>query len=90
MEWVTFKIKAGYYLERLTPETKKLIGGTKNNITKDENGEDVFHFEITEVVLVHCYTAKDDYHQDARVLYTFVPNKSLGQLLDISPKSFTF
>ena len=90
MEWVTFKIKAGYYLERLTPETKKLIGGTKNSITKDENSEDVPNFEITEVVLVHYYIANDDYHQDARVLYTFVPNKSLGQLLDISPKSFTF
>ena len=30
----------------------KLLGSTKSKITKDENGENVFHLEITEVVLV--------------------------------------
>ena len=29
---ITFKIKAGYYLELLTPETVKLLGSTKNEI----------------------------------------------------------
>ena len=49
------------------------------------------HLEITEVVLIHCNIVNNDYQQDSIVLYTFVPNKSLGQLLDISPKkSFTF
>ena len=32
---VTFKIKNGYSLETLMPETMKLLGSTKNNITKD-------------------------------------------------------
>ena len=67
-----------------------LLGSTKNKITKDENGENVPHLEITEVVLVHCNIVNNDYQQDSRVLYTFVPNKSFGQLLDISPKNFIF
>ena len=48
---VKFKIKDGYSLELLTPETMKLLGSTKNKITKDKNGENVPHLEITEVVL---------------------------------------
>ena len=87
---MTFKIKTGYYLELLTPETMKLLGSTKDNITKDENGENVPHLEITEVVLIHCNIVNNDYQQDSRVLYTFVPSKSFGQLLDISPKNFIF
>ena len=35
--------------------------------------------EITEVVLVHCNIVINDYQQDLRVLYTFVPNKSFLQ-----------
>ena len=38
---VTCKIKNGYSLEILTPETMKLPGSTKNKITKDKNGENV-------------------------------------------------
>ena len=87
---ITFKMKTGYYLEFLTPETMKLLGSIKNNITKDENGENVPHLEITEVVLVHYDIVNNDYQQDSRVLYTFFPNKSFGQLLDSSLKNFTF
>ena len=65
----------------------KLLWSTKNKIIKDENGENVLHLEITEVVLVHCNIVNDDYQQDSRGLFTFVPNKSFGQLLDISRKS---
>ena len=32
----------------------KLPGSTKNEITKNENGENVRHLEMNEVVLVHC------------------------------------
>ena len=46
--------------------------------------------EIAEVILVHCNIVKNDYQQDSRVLYIFIHNKSFGQLLDISPKNFTF
>ena len=65
----------------------KLLGSTKSKITKDENCKNVPHLEITEVVLIHCNIVNNDYQQDSRVLYTFVPNKSFGQLLDISPKN---
>ena len=65
---ITFRIKNGYSLELLTPETMKLLGSTKNKITKDKNGENVPHLEITEVVLVHCNIVNNDYQQDSRVL----------------------
>ena len=48
------------------------------------------HLEITEVVLVHCNIANNDYQQDSRVLYTFVPNKPFGSLLEISPTNHIF
>ena len=60
---VTFKIKNGYSLELLTPETMKLLGSTENKITKDKNGENVPHLEIIEVVLVHCHIVNNDYQQ---------------------------
>ena len=68
----------------------KLLGSTKSKITIDENGENVPYLEITEVVLIHCNVVNNSYHQNSRVLYTFVPNKSFGQLLDISPENFIF
>ena len=48
------------------------------------------YLEITEVVLMHCNIVNNDYQQDSRVLFTFVPNKAFGQLLNISPKDFIF
>ena len=87
---VTFKIKNGYSLELLTPETMKLLGSTEDKITKEKNGENVPHLENTEVVLVHCNIVDNDYQQDSRVLYTFVPNKSFGSLLEISPTNHIF
>ena len=58
---ITFKIKKGYYLQHWMPETMKFLGSTKNKITKDENGEYILHFEIAEVVLVHCNISNNDY-----------------------------
>ena len=58
----------------------KLLGSTKNKITKDENGKNMLHLEITEVTLVHCNIVNNACQQDLRVLYTFVSNKSFGQL----------
>ena len=83
---MTFKLITGYYLKLLTPEMMKLLGSTKNKITKDENGQNVPHLEITKVVLSHCDIVNNDYQQDSRVLYTLVSNRSFSQLLDISPK----
>ena len=62
---ITFKIKTGYYLELLMPETMGLLGNTKSKITKNEN---MPHLEFTEVVLIHSNTVNNDYQQDSRVL----------------------
>ena len=86
---VTFKIKNGYSLELLTLETMKLRGSTETKL-KDKSGENVPHLEITEVILIHCNIFNNDYQQDSRVLYTFVPNKRFGSLLEISPTNHIF
>ena len=80
----------GYYLKLLMPGTMKLPGSTKSKINKDKNGENLPHLKITEVVFVHCNIVNNDCQWDSRVLYTFVPNRSFGQLLDISPKNLIF
>ena len=87
---MTFKIKTEYFMELLIPETMKLLGSIKSKITKDKNGKNVPHLKITEVALVHCNIVNNNYQQSSRVLYTFIPSKSFGQLLDISPKNFIF
>ena len=68
----------------------KLLERTENKITKDKNGENVQHLEITEVVLVHCNIFNNGYWQDSRVLYTFLPNKPFGSLIEISLKNHIF
>ena len=66
----------------------KLIGSTKSKITKDENGDNLPYLEITEVALIHCNVVTNSYQKNSRALYTFVPNKSIGQLPDIPSKNF--
>ena len=87
---ITFKIKSGYYLELLAPETMKLLGSTESKITKDKNGENVPNIEVVELVLIHCNLVNNDYQQDSRILFTFVPNKTFGSLLEISLTSHVF
>ena len=65
----------------------KLLGSTKSKINKNENDENVPNLEITEAVLVRCNIVNINDQRNSRV---FVPNKSFGQLLDISPKNFIF
>ena len=87
---ITFKIKNGYYLELLTPETMKLLGSTESKITGEKNGENVPHLEVVEVVLIHCNIVDNSYQQNSRILYTFVPNKPFGSLLGITPPNHIF
>ena len=84
---ITFKIKTRNYFKLLMPETMKLLASNKSKITKDENGENE---KITQAILFHCNILNNDYQQDSRVLYTFLPNKPFGQLLDISCKNVIF
>ena len=87
---ITFKIKNGYYLELLTPETMKLLGSTESKISGEKNGENVPYLENVELVLIHCNIVNNNYQQNSRILYTFVENKPFGSLLEISPANHIF
>ena len=76
-------------MELPTPEIMKLLGSTKKDVGKDKDSKNVPKLEFVEVVLVHCNLVKNDYQHTSKVLFTFVPNKEFGQLINISPCSLT-
>ena len=86
---IVFKIKTGYKLELLTPETMKLLGSTKNDVDSDKNSENVPKLELVKVVLAHCNLVKNDYQHSSKALFSFVPNKQSGQLINISANTLT-
>ena len=67
----------------------KLLGSTKKDVNSDENSENVPKLESVEVVLVHCNLVKNDYQQSSKFLFSFVPNKKFGRLINISPNTLT-
>ena len=74
---IVFKIKTGYKLELLTPETMRLLGSTKKDVDANKNSENVPKLESVEVASVHCNLIKNDYQHSSKVLFSFVPNKQL-------------
>ena len=68
----------------------KLLGSSESKVTKDKNGENVPHLEVVKLVVVHCNLVNNNYQQDSRILYTFVPNKTSGSLLETSPTNHIF
>ena len=68
----------------------KLLGSTESKITREKNGENVPHLEIVELVLIYCNIVNNNNQQTSRILYTFVPNKPFGSLLETSPSSHIF
>ena len=60
---IVFKVKKGYKLEFLSPETTKLLGSTKKDVDKDKDVEDLPKLESVEVVLVHCNLINNSYHK---------------------------
>ena len=54
----------------------KLLGRTKFKITKNKDCENLPYLEINEVVLVHCIIVTNNYEQNSRNVYTFVPNNT--------------
>ena len=85
-----FIIKKHETLTENSPiETMKLLGSTKKDVDKDKNGEDVPKSESVEVVLLHCNLVDSNYQPALKVLFTFVPNKQPGQLINIAPHSLT-
>ena len=87
---IIFKIKTGYKLELLSKKPMKLLGSTRDTIDADKKSENVPRLENVEVVLVHCNLVNNSHQQHLRVLFTFVPNKQYGQLINISPYSLIF
>ena len=82
-----FKIKIGYKLELLSLESTKLLGSTEKDVDQDKDGEDVPKLESVEVVLVHSNLVNNYYQQASKVLFTFVPNKQFGQLINTLPNT---
>ena len=82
---IAFKIKTGYKLELLSPETRKLLGSVEKDVDQDKDGKNVQKLESIEVVLVHCNL--DNYQQASKILLNFVPNKQFGQSINKSPHS---
>ena len=87
---IVFKIKSGYKLELSSKETMKLLGSTKDTTDAHQNSENVPKLENVEVVLVHCNLVNNTYQQHSRVLFTVVPTKQCGQLINISPHLLVF
>ena len=81
---IVFKIKIDCKLELLTPETMRLSESTKKVVVQDKNGKDVLKLESVEIILVHCHVVNNNYQQALKVLFTFVPNKQPGQLINIA------
>ena len=82
---IVFKVKTGYKLKLLSPETRKLLGSTEKDVDKGKDGEDVAEQESVELVLMHCNLANNSYQKASKVLFTILPNKQFGQLIIISP-----
>ena len=67
----------------------RLLGSTKKDDDADKNSQKVPKLESVEVFLVHCNLVKNDYQHSSKVLFSFVPNKQFGQLINISPHFLT-
>ena len=85
---IVFKIKTGYKLELLSKETMKLSGSATNIIdSREKDGKLVPKLESVDLVLMHCNLVNNTYQKASKVLFTFVPDKSYGQLITNSPHS---
>ena len=85
---IIFKIKTGYYLKLLTTEMMKLLESTDNKITKQDNGKNVTHLEIADVVLVHCKIFNNSYQQES-CIHLFSINRLVNYQIS-HPKSLRF
>ena len=65
----------------------KLLESTEKDVDQDKDGEDLTKLESVEVVLVHCNLVNNNYQQASKVLFTLVPNKQFGELINIAPHS---
>ena len=82
---IVFKIKTGYKLQMLTNETIALLGDGPI-VDTNKNGKNVPGLEKVHSVLLQCNLVHNDYLQNSKLLYTFVPNNAFDQLLSIQPQ----
>ena len=83
---IVFRLNTGCKLELFCLETIKLLKSTKKDVDLDKNGEDVPKLESVEVVLVHYNLVENNYQQASKLLFTFVPNKQFGKLINLSTR----
>ena len=83
---IVFKIKTGYKLELSTNETMELLGDG-SIIDRDKNSNSLPQLEIFTTVLVNCNIVEKQYQQANKVIYSFISDKSFGQLISIHPSS---
>ena len=86
---MVFEIKAGCKLDLQAQETMELLRSTEKKIDKDKNSEHVPKLEIVKVVFMHCNVFDNDYKKASKLLFTFVPNKQIEQLINISSHLLT-
>ena len=67
----------------------QLLGSSKKVIDKNKGGEIVPRLETVDVLLARCNLVNNNYQPASKVLFTFVPNKQFGQLINITPHSPT-
>ena len=67
----------------------RLLGSTKKDVDADKNWEIIPKLESVEVVLVRCNLVKNNYQHTSKVLFSFVPNKQFGLLINIPAHSLT-
>ena len=84
---ISFRIKTGHTLELLNNETQKLLGDGPI-IDKDKNSKNAPQLDQVEYVLLHCNIVENDYLQNSKLLYEFVPDKTFGQLISVKPPVF--
>ena len=63
----------------------RLLRSTASIVGSDKNGELVPKLESVDLVLMHCNLVNNTYQKASKVLFTFVPNKSYGQLMTTIP-----
>ena len=74
---IVFKIKTGYKLELVTPETMRLLGSTKKDVDENKNSENIPKLESVEVVLVHCNLVNNNYQQASKILFILYQTNNL-------------
>ena len=84
---ILFRITTDYKLQLLTPETMRLLRSAKKDFDADKNGKIVPNLESVEVVLVHCRLINNAYQHASKVVFSFAPDKRLGQLINIKQNS---